>query len=178
MRKTGRLHIILELVTILSYIIIGVTVLTFLSQSVEANKSYVGSIVLAIGVTELVDFISLKYLIKLKNIPNAIAAILGIALGIVILALKKDLEVVCIVWGICSIVLQVIKIVNAGLNLLRQPFLNSFVIILCIVEVIYAIFLIVKKEQTLYWHLMFVGIAMLVNAFLLIVEFMIHRYQK
>ena len=68
MRKTGRLLILLEIVTILSYIIIGVTVLTFLNQGVEPHKSYIGSIVLAVGVTEVVEFLAMRDLVKLKNI--------------------------------------------------------------------------------------------------------------
>lgn len=178
MRKTGRLLILLEIVTILSYIIIGVTVLTFLNQGVEPHKSYIGSIVLAVGVTEVVEFLAMRDLVKLKNIPFVVGAVLTVALGIVIMTLHVDLTTACIVWGIGSIALQIIKMVNAGFNLLRQPFLNSFVFILGIGEIIFSIFLIARTIESLPWHLMYYGIALLVKAFLLIIEFMIHRYQK
>lgn len=182
MRRTGKLRIFLEIITIFSYIVIGITILTFLNYKdtdvIDVNKSYIGSIILAISVTEIVEFLSLKDIVKIKNIPNIIAAVLGIALSIVIFNLKKDITVVCIVWGICSIVLQIIKIANAGINLLRQPFLNGFLIVLRIIEIIYSAFLIAKTIDSLNWHLMYLGVALLVQAFLLIVEFMIHRYQK
>ena len=129
MRKSGTLHIILEIVTILSNIIIGVTILTFLNyQDIELNKSFVGSIVLAIGVTELVEFLSLKILGKLRNIPNAVVAVISMVLGIVIMAVDMELETTCVVWGICAIVFQVIKIANAAYNILKQPFLNTVII--------------------------------------------------
>ena len=68
-------EIALELVTIFSFIVIGVTILTFMYYDVEMSRSYLGSLVLAIGVTELVSFLSLRDLAKLRNIPNAVAAL-------------------------------------------------------------------------------------------------------
>ena len=95
MRKTETLHIILELVTILSNIVIGVTILTFLWQKVEASKSYIGSIILAIGTTELVEFFSLSDLAKRRDIPNAIVAIASMIFGFTLLFLRIDLKMTC-----------------------------------------------------------------------------------
>ena len=182
MRKSGTLHIILEIVTILSNIIIGVTILTFIAyqyqEGLELNKSFVGSIVLAIGVTEMVEFLSLKTLGKLRNIPNAIVAGLSMILGVLIMTIDMELSTTCIVWGICSIAFQVVKIANAGYNILKQPFLNTVIIILCVTEAIFSIFLIAKTVNALEHHLTFIGISLLVEAFILIVEFIIHRYQN
>ena len=178
MKRTNKLHIFLEVITIFSYIVIGTTVLTFVNQGVEPNKSYIGSIILAIGVTQVVEFLSLKDLIKLKNIPNAVLSGLYMILGIVLLAITADLSTVCVIWGICTIVFMVIKITNAGFNILRQPFLNSFIIILCVTETIFAIILLARNIVALQHHLPFIGISLLVEAFLLLVEFIIHRYQK
>ena len=182
MRKSGTLHIILEIVTILSNIIIGVSVLTFIAyqhqESLDLNKSFIGSVVLAIGVTEMVEFLSLKTLAKLRNIPNAVVAALSMIAGIVIMAVEMELATACIVWAICAIVFQVIKIANAGINVLKQPFLNIVIIILCVTEIIFCIFLLAKTVEALDHHFIFIGISLLVEAFILIVEFMIHRYQK
>lgn len=178
MRRTGNIQIILELVTIFSNIVIGITILTFMYQGVEANKSYIGSIVLALGATELVGFISMTDLVKLRNIPNAVVGAAEIILGFLLLFLDIDLSTTCIVWGICNIVFLVAKVVDAGCNLIRQPFLNIFVIILCIAETVFSIFLIAKTTDSLNYHLIFVGISVLVLAVLLVVEFVIHRYQK
>ena len=178
MRKTETLHIILEIITILSNIVIGVTILTFMIQKVEADKSYIGSIIMAIGATEMVDFLALRDLAKLRNIPNAIVAGVSMIFGFVLLFLKIDLNLTCILWGAFSIAFQVAKIFNAGFNLLKQPFLNSVITILCIIEMILSVFLIVKTTHSLNTHLIFVGISLLIESFLLIVEFVIHRYQK
>ena len=87
MRKSGTLHIILEIVTILINIIIGVSVLTFIAyqhqENLDLNKSFIGSVVLAIGVTEMVEFLSLKTLAKYRNIPNAVVAGLSMITGII-----------------------------------------------------------------------------------------------
>ena len=182
MRKSGTLYIILEIVTILSNIIIGVSILTLIAyqaqEHLELNKSFIGSIILAIGVTEMVEFLSLKMLGKLRNIPNAVVAGLSMILGVLIMAIDMELETTCVVWGICAIVFQVIKIGNAGYNILKQPFLNTVIIILCATEAIFCIFLNARTVLALDHHLIFIGISLLIEAFILIVEFIIHRYQR
>ena len=184
MRKSGTLHIILEIVTILSNIIIGVTILTFIAyqyqEGLELNKSFVGSIVLAIGVTEMVEFLSLKTLGKLRNIPNAIVAGLSMILGVLIMTIDMELSTTCIVWCICNLVFLVAKVVDAGLNILHQPFLNIIVIILCIIEAIFTIFLLANSAnvKVLTNFINYIGIALCIKAVILIIEFVIHRYQK
>ena len=178
MRKTETLRIILELVTILSNIVIGVTVLTFIIQRIEADKSYIGSIILAIGATEMVDFLSMRDLVKRRNILNAVVAGISMAFGLTLLFLKIDINMTCILWGSVNIGLQVVKIINAAFNMLRQPLLNSGKIILSILISIFSIFLIVKTTGSLQPYLILVGIALLVEATMLMAEFIIHRYQK
>ena len=180
LRKTGRLHIALELVTIFSFIVIGVTMLTFMYYDVELSKSYIGSLVLAIGVTELVSFLSMRDLVKLRNIPSAVTAVLQMILGLILMIINMDLPTACIVWCICNIVFLVAKVIDAGFNLIHQPFLNIIVIILCIIETIFSIFLLANSTdiQALNHHIVYIGVSLLVKAFILIIEFMIHRYQK
>ena len=180
LRKQNRLHIALELVTIFSFIVIGVTMLTFMYYDVELSKSYIGSLVLAIGVTELVSFLSMKDLVKLRNIPDGVTAVLQMALGIVLMVIDVDLPTTCIIWCICNIVFLVAKVIDAGFNLIHQPFLNIIVIILCIIETIFAIFLLANSTdiQALNHHIVFIGVALLIKAVILVIEFLIHRYQK
>lgn len=180
LRKQNRLHIALELVTIFSFIVIGVTILTFMYYDVEMSKSYLGSLVLAIGVTELVSFLSMRDLVKLRNIPNAVTALLQMVLGVILMVIDTDLPTACIVWGICNIVFLVTKVIDAGFNLIHQPLLNIIVIILCIIETIFSVFLIANSTniQALNHHIVFIGVALLIRAVLLVIEFVIHRYQK
>ena len=180
LRKQNRLHIALELVTIFSFIVIGVTILTFMYYDVEMSKSYLGSLVLAIGVTELISFLSMKDLVKLRNIPDGITAILQMALGIVLMVVDVTLPTACIIWSICNIVFLVAKVIDAGFNLIHQPFLNIIVVILCIIETIFSIFLLANSNdiQALNHHIVFIGVSLLIRAVILVIEFIIHRYQK
>ena len=180
MKKLNTLHIVLEIVTIFSFIFIGVTILTFLNYP-EVNvhdKSFIGSIIFAIGTTELVQFLSLNYLGKRRNIPVAVSAVASMILGIVIMAASIELNVVCLIWAIAAIVFQIIKTVNAGFNIMRQPLLNGIIIILAILEVIYCVFLIVNRSTSLIPFFTLLSIEILIKAFILIVEFVIHRYQR
>ena len=180
LRKQNRLHIALELVTIFSFIVIGITILTFMYYDVEMSKSYLGSLVLAIGVTELVSFLSMKDLVKLRNIPNGITAVLQMILGVILMVINVELSTACVIWGICNIVFLVTKVVDAGFNLIHQPFLNIILVILCIIETICSIFLIANSAdiQALNHHIVFVGVSLLIRSFILVIEFVIHRYQK
>ena len=137
MKKANYLHIVLELVTIFSYIVIGVTIETFVGHDVELlNKSFIGSIILAIGVIQMVEYLSMKELAKLRNVPYIIVAVASMIFGIVILAVDMTLPLACVLWGSFAIGFQIIRIINSSINLQRQPFLNSFIIILCIIEII------------------------------------------
>lgn len=178
MRRSNKFHIALEIITILSTIVIGVTIWTFIMQGIEPNKSYIGSIILAMGVTEMVEFFSLKDLARRKHVLNAIAAGLSMIFGLLLMFLDINLPVTCLVTGIVTICLIVIKGADAAINLLKQPFLQSFIIILCILEMVFAIVLIVRTIGALNPFLAYLGVALLVKAFLLVVEFIIHRYQK
>jgi len=180
LRRTGRLHVTLEIITIFSFIVIGVTTLTFMYYEVEASKSYIGSLILAIGVTELVGFLSLRDLVKLRNITNATVAVLSMILGGLLLALDIDLPTTCIVWTICNIVFLVGKVIDAGINILRQPFLNIIVIILCMVETVFSIILLANSASVpaLNHLIVYIGVAICIKAFILVIEFVIHRYQK
>ena len=180
MRKTNTLHVILEIVAIISFIFIGVTVLTFLAYpDVDIhNKSFIGSIILAIGTTELVQFLSLNYLGKRRNVINAVVAGISMALGIVFMAAKLELDTVCLIWAIFAIAFQIAEIINGGFNLMKKPLLNAGVIILCIVEIIYCVFLIINRSKSLIPFFTFLGVSLLVRAFLYIIEFFVHRYQK
>lgn len=180
MKKLNTARIVLEIITIVSLIFIGVTILTFLNyQEVTVeDKSFVGSIIFAIGTIELVQFLSLNYLGKRRNILNVIVAGASMILGIVIMAAPMELKVVCLVWAIAAIVFQIVKTVNAGLNIMRQPLLNGITIILCIVEFIYCIFLIINRSSSLIPFFTYIGIELSIKAFFLIVEFVIHRYQQ
>ena len=178
MRKTETFHIVLELIAILSNIVIGVTVLTFIIQDVAASKLYIGAIVLAVGATQMIQFLSLKDLARRRNIVSALVAGSSMVFGLTLMFLPVDIKLTCILWGAFSIAFQVGKIFNSAFTLLRQPFHNGIMIILCIIEIIFDIFLIVKAPSFVYAHLIFIGVSLLIEAFVLVVEFTIHRYQK
>ena len=122
----------------------------------------------------------MKDLVKLRNIPNGITAVLQMILGVILMVINVELPTACVIWGICNIVFLVAKVVDAGFNLIHQPFLNIILVILCIIETIFSIFLIANSAniQALNHHIVFVGVSLLIRSFILVIEFVIHRYQK
>lgn len=178
MKKRNFLNILLELIVLFGHLIIGVTVVTFLMQGESINRIFIGLILMAMGMIEITEFFTYKIATKLKSVQGLIAAILTVALGAVFLIIKMDIKVLCILLGASCIALGITRIVTSILNLLRQPLINSVRIVLNVTMIVLCIFLIVKTLDFLGGFTTFMGIALLVEAAILLVEFLIHRYQN
>ena len=178
MKRNNILHYTLELIVILGYLVLGVTVLTYLIQNVPMDHVFIGFIVLADGVISFTDFVTWKYTTRIKSVQSAVAAVASIALGAVFIFIKMDISLLCILFGAFSIAFSIVRIATAVLNLTRQPLLNGIKIIISITEIVFSVLLIIRTVDSLYAHMTFLGIALLVEAFILLVEFMVHRYQR
>ena len=178
MKRNNILHYTLELIVILGYLVLGVTVLTYLIHNVPMDNVFIGFIVLADGVISLTDFVTWKFATRIKSIQSLIAAIASIALGAIFIFIKMDIKLLCVLFGAFSIGFSIIRIVTAVLNLTRQPLLNGIKIIISITEIVFSVFLIIRTVDSLYSHMTFLGIALSIEAFILLVEFMVHRYQR
>jgi len=178
MRRTNIFRYVLELIVVLGHLVIGVTVLTYLFQSVPIDKVFIGAILIAIGVCNFTDFFTLKRLMKIKSAQNLAISLLTIGLGVIFILLNINMDLLCILYGAFSIGFSIVKIITAALCLTHQPLLNAIKIILNIIEIIFSIFLIIRTLDFLYGHMTFIGIALVIEAFILLVEFMVHRYQR
>ena len=178
MKRVSFLHLLLEILVILGDLIIGVTVLTFMLQGASFGRAFIGAIVLSIGILDFTDFITLKYATKMRSIQYATAAILEIALGAVFIIFNLDTKFICILWGSLSIAFAITKIVTAAINMTHQPLLNTVITILSIIEIVFSILLIIRTLDSLHEHMVFIGIALIVEAVTLLIEFLIHRYQR
>ena len=178
MKRFSLLTLLLETLVILGNLIVGITVLTYMAQYSPIDRVFIGSIILAIGVFGFTEFFSLRYAYKMRSIQSLVASILGIALGIVFIVLDLDVKLVCILWGSFNIAFSVINIITAGINMSHQPLLNGVRAIIAITEIVFSILLIIRTVDSLYVHMMVVGIALVVEAVTLFIEFLIHRYQR
>ena len=178
MRKVNVFNIILELIVILGSIVIGVTVLTYIYQHEYYNKILLALIVLAVGLIGLTEFFTLKFAIRIRSIQNAVGSVLLIGLGLVFLLFKLEMKQICLIWGISNIALATIHITTSVLNILRKPLINGVRIILNLLLIVFSIILMIKNIDFLNPFLIFVGIALLVDAAILLIEFIIARYQN
>ena len=178
MKRNNILHYTLELIVILGYLVLGVTVLTYVMQSVPMDHVFIGFILLADGVISFTDYITWKYSVRVKSVQSAVSALASIALGAVFIFVEMDATLFCILFGSFSIAFSIVRIITAILNLTRQPLLNGIKIILSITEIVFSVLLIIRTVNSLYAHMTFLGIAFAIEAFILLVEFMVHRYQR
>lgn len=173
------LHIILELIVDIGFLILGVTILTMLGQNIGFPWLTIGSLVLAIGVLEVADFFTWKFATRRRSIQSLVAGALSIALGaFFMIGHNIDPKSLCIIWGICSIAFSICKIATGVMNLSYQPLINGVKIILAITEIVFSILLIAQQQHAIPHHMLYLGIALVVEAVTLFIEFVIHRYQN
>lgn len=178
MKRKNYLRYALELIVILGYLVIGVTVVTYSFYGVPMDRVFIGFIILAIGVIEFADYFTWRYPTRIRGVQSAIAALAAIGLGAVFIFVPMDIKLLCILFGAFGIGFALTRIATAALNLNRQPFLNTIRIIISIVEIVFSILLIIRTTYSLHAHMTFTGIAFLVQTFALLIEFIVHRYQR
>ena len=178
MRKVNVLQILLESVVILGCLVVGVTVLTYLIQRVGVDRIYLGIITLAVGTIGLTNFFTLKFVNKLKSIQSLVMSLAFVALGIIFIVSQVDIKTICLVGGIVAAAYLVCMIITAILNITSQPLLHGIEILIALVGIVFSIILVFKTIDFLYKYLIFVGVALSLEALILLIEFIIHRYQK
>lgn len=177
MKRNNILHYSLELIVMLGYLVMGVTVFTYIVQSVPLDHVFIGFVVLTTGVIAFTEYFTWKYAVRIKTIQSAIAALATLALGIVFIVVEMDPALFCIIFGIYAIAFAVTQIITAAILLTRQPLLNGIRIIISITQIAFAIFLIIRTVNFLYAYMTFMCVVLLVEAVILLIEFMVHRYQ-
>ena len=177
MKRNNILRYVLELIVILGYLVMGISVFTYIIQSVPMDHVFIGFIVLSSSVIAFTEYFTWKFAVRVKTIQIAIAALAMIALGIVFIVVEMDPALFCIIFGICSIAFAVTQIITSAILLSRQPLLNGIKIILAITAIVFSIFLIIRTVNILYSYMTFICILLLVDAIVLLIEFMVHRYQ-
>ena len=178
MKRHNVPKIILELIVILGFMVLGVTILTYINHQENITKTLTGLIVLTISVLSFTEFIALKMAAKLKSIQNVVVSVIGVALGIIFIALRIDIKTICVMWGIYSLAFSLSRIVTGVLNLLRQPLLNIVRIFIGIACIVLSILLIIRTVDFIKAYYSFIGISLSVESFILLIEFIIHRYQN
>lgn len=178
MGKRSVLHIILELIVIFGYLVLGITILTFSFQDVPFDRIFIGVLISATGMLELTNFFTWKYATKMRSMPLFVAAIMSVVLGFIIILFRMETKVLCYIWGGFSIAFALARIFTGAINLVYQPLMNSIKIVLSITEIIFAILLMVQQGRIINSFIVFLGIAYVINASTLFIEFMIHRYQR
>ena len=177
MKRNNILHYTLELIVMLGYLVLGVTLLTYIINSVPMDRVFIGFVLIADGVIGLTDYFTWRFSVRVKSIQSAIASLATVGLGIVFILIDMEPTLLCVLLGSFCIGVSVARIATAVINLTRQPLLNSIKIIISITEIVFSILLIIRTMNSLDAHMTFIGIAFAVEAFILLVEFIVHRYQ-
>ena len=177
MKRVNVLHLLLEVLVIVGNIAVGMTLLTYIFQGAYIDRLLIGSITVALSLIQICDYFTLKFAVRRHSLQRLIAGLAFAAIGIVFIFLDLTMDLVCILFGAFSIAISLVNLISNSTNLSRQPLLNTGKIIIRILTIVFSVFLIVKMEWFIYSYATFLGIALLVEASILIIEFIIHRYQ-
>jgi len=178
MKRVNVFNIILNLIVILGSIVIGVTVLTYIYQHEYYNKILIGLIIMAIGLMGLTEFFTLRFALRMRSIQNAVISALSVGLGLIFILVKLEMKQICLIWAISNFVIASVHITTSVINILRKPLINGARIILNVLLIVFSIILIVRTIDYLNNFLIFIGISLLVEAAILLIEFIIGRYQN
>ena len=178
MRKANVLQIILEAIVILGSFVIGGTILMYRVLDYPITRTLIGLIILCVGTIGLTEFVSLRLEFKLRSIQSFALYIIGIVLGIIVVALKIDSKPLCIIWASYNICFSVVRISSSVLTILKQPLLAVVRVILNLIGVIFSIVLICKTIDFIQAYFLFAGIILLIESAILTIEFIIHRNQN
>ena len=179
MTRRNALHYILELIVVFGFLVLGITILTMLSQGSSIDRIVIGALVLSIGVIQIADYFTWKFAMRRRSIPAFVAAILSVVLGAVLMIIHNmDTKLMCYIWGPCIIAFALARIATAAVNMTYQPLINAVKIISAITEIVFSILLIIRTLDGIHPYMWFLGIALCVEAFVLFIEFIIHRYQR
>lgn len=178
MKRNNIFHIFLELLVILGCIIVGMSLLTYILQDVAIDKVFLGSMVIAIGLIGICDYATMKFTIRRKSLQNLLASFVLIATGILFIVLSVEISIIYTIFGAVSIVVAFTQLITSTINLSSQPLLNGARMIIKMLTMVFCIFLLAKSSPFIYTYITFLSIALLAEAVVLVVEFIIHRYQN
>ncbi|MCQ2800520.1 MAG: hypothetical protein MJ216_01000 [Bacilli bacterium] len=179
MMRRNFLRSALEMIVDVGFLILGITILTFIFQNQPFDRPVIGALILSVGVLDFADFFTWQYATKMRSIQSLIAAVLNVALGVVILSVHNmDPKIMCIVWGACSVAFSITKIITCIVNITYQPLINGAKIILNILEIVFSIILMIRTINAIPSHMLFLAISLIVEAFILFIEFIINHNQK
>lgn len=178
MNRINVWHIFLESLVILGNIIVGMTLLTYVFQHASIIKMFVGSIMIGVAFIQICDYFTMKFAIRRLSLHRLIFALVFAGLGVSLIVVKMDIDIVCVIFGASNIALALVNLISSSINLSRQPLLNGVNLIINICTIVFSIFIIVNMTGFLVGYVTFLGIVTLIVAFMQIIEFIIHRYQN
>ena len=175
MKKYSAWKTILEIITLIGYIIVAMMILTYLLRGVNFDRVILGATVAAIGAIDVLNFLTLKHIVKSKNFLLLTVGILELAFGFTLAFLNIDLFLTCVILGWFIIGFSVIKISNAAFNIPQSPLMSIIKGILNTALIVYGILLVVQIEKILNNFMLFNCISLLILAVIYLIEVVVRH---
>lgn len=178
MKRVNTLQIVLELIVVIGCFVIGGAILLCQILDFSITKTLVGLITIAIGSIGIIEYLTYKVEVKLKSFQSLVANIVLMVVGLLFIIFAMENKVFCTVWGITYICFSLAKGFTAAIHILKQPLLNIFRIVASIVFIVFSAILMAKNIEYVHSYLIVTTVILLSEAVILLIEFIIHRFQN
>lgn len=158
----------------------GIFVITFSgNQIVIDNYQIMLSIILMIGgVAKIVDYIG-GHKIKHEFNFDIVFGIVGIVLGIIVLAKSMDIKTICILWGVLEILEGAFEIQHLVVVIKNKNYLGFLSLACAILDIVFGTLLCIHTEEDITVHLIVVGVVFIISAITQVIETIIeHKREK
>ncbi len=173
-----KLKRIVKISKILIYLCLGILILLFRNDIYDYLYLIVSLPILYVAVQEFIYEIYTKsYLNELNKIGSLLIEII---LATIILFTKTDIELLCIIWGIIVIIKGTTALNNVIHLLVTKKFIAaSLEGIEAIIQIVFAILLVIEPEEHVSFHIILLGIEMEIIALKSFIEnVLLYYYNK
>lgn len=170
------LDTIFEIVSPILCFLYGVMVIIFShNQFVIDNYQIMLGIILMIGgVAKIVDYIG-GHKIKHEFNFDLVFGILGIVMGIVVMAKTMSISTVCIIWGVLEILKGAFEIQHLIIVIKHKNYLAFISFGCALLDITFGTLLCIHTEEDIAVHLIVVGIVFIVSAITEVIETILEK---
>jgi len=182
--KYGKIPLMLEkkkfkvtnIILIAIYIAIGLTAIILAATEYKATKRMLGLFILSGMMPHFVGFVGNK---KDRLLGALFCALFlsSFVIGLIaIFAKNLTIETVCVMFGIldiCRGIAEILMEIRKNFNAFKDP-LMPFEMFISFGDIIFGIFLIIRKVDSIYAHIIYLGVALILMAVLRLLRLVKH----
>lgn len=154
MKQSKLLSRILEIASILTYLVAGIVVIALSHDSSNYDKSLLGWVLIATSLCRI--FVALMEGEFTEKVYELILPLINFGFGFVVLFSSLDIQSICLFWGLLEICSSSVELVMA-FKIIRMNLIYILNVLINVVEFVFGILLCVHLDEGITIHLIITG---------------------